>query len=262
MVPGTTKTRGWCAGTTKTLETQHMNIRELLAKIGKGDDLTDEERKEIAVWSPDGELANARKTAEERHAKELAALQIKLEEATEALEARSTEGATEAEKLKLQLEKATKAREAAEKKYAEAQELTVKAQRSSQIDAIVGGIQWADEASRRAGRVLIERDLVDVTDLTAEADVTPIVDAAKASILTRLMAAAGTTGTGVRATTGTGTGKGAKDPILFSPDMFKGKTAEERAKILADMRSQPDPEMQASPASGRVVMRAAANASP
>lgn len=239
-----------------------MNIQDLTAKIAKGEELTDAEREFVGKWSPDGAIAATRKTADEKHAKELAAAQVARDEAIAALEAKSTEGATETEKLKLQLEKATKAREAAEKRVAEQAEAVGKAQRASQIDAIAGSIQWVNPNARNAGRVLLERELASIGDLSSEAEVTPIVDAAKATSLTLLMAAAGTTGAGVHSSTGAGTVKGGKEPIRYSTQMFKGKTREEREKMLADMASQPDPELHAVNMGNRTVMRATANMAP
>ena len=233
-----------------------MNIQAIQAKIAKGEELTDAEREFVGTWSPDGAIAAARKSADEKHAKELAAAQVARDEAIAAMESKQNEGATEAERLKLQLDKANKKAEAAEKRIAEQAEAVAKAQRNAQIDAIAAGIQWADPASAKAGRVLIERDLVDVADLANAAEITPIIDAAKATTLTRLIAAEPTSGAGVHSSTGNAGARGGKEPILFSPDMFKGKTPEERKKLLADMASQPDPELQKVAVGQRTVMRA------
>lgn len=164
--------------------------------------------------------------------------------------------------MRLQLDRATKKAEAAEKRIAEQSAAVEKAQRDARIDAIAAGIQWADPSSAKAGRVLIERDLVGVADLTADADVAPIIDAAKATTLTRLMAAPATAGTGVHSSTGKATAPSGKEPIKYSYDMFRGKTSEERAAMIRQMESQPDPELERVQVSGRTVMRATANIAP
>ena len=236
-----------------------MNIQAIQAKIAAGTDLTDGEREFVGSWSPDGAMASARKTADEKHAKELAAAQVARDEAITALDAKNATGATETEKLKLQLDKATKKSAEFEKRIEDQAAAVAKATRDGQIDAIANGIQWVNPNAGKAGRVLLERELTGITDLSAEGEVTPIVDAAKATSLTLLMAAAGTTGAGVHSSTGKADAKSGKEPIHFSYDMFKGKTSEERADIIRTMERQNDPEMQKTVVGSRTVMRATAN---
>ena len=244
-----------------------MNIQAIQAKAAKGEQLTDEELKFFGTgWSLDDAISKARKDATEKAtsdlATKLAASDLRADEAEAALEAKSTTGKTETEKLKLQLEKATKKVADNQKQIEEQAAAVAKATRDGQIDAIAGGIQWVNPNAGKAGRVLLERELVGITDLSAEAEVTPILDAAKATSLTLLMAAESTTGAGVHSSTGKAAASSGKEPIHFSYDMFKGKTSEERENIIRTMERQNDPEMEKTVVGSRTVMRATANIAP
>jgi len=88
-----------------------MTIKELLAKMLKGEALTDEEKKLVQEWDPDATAAAARRKAE-ADAKKLADKLAELEAANAELAKKAAEagsaGKTEAEKLVKQVETLTK----------------------------------------------------------------------------------------------------------------------------------------------------------
>ncbi len=124
-----------------------MNLKDILAKVKKGEALTDEEKTFLETYDPDAVVNNAaaaaRKKAEADAAKaaaDLKATQDKLAEMQAQLEEAGSKGKTEAQKLQEQVAKLTKQFEQAS---------TEKAQlvRQQKLDDVIrqSGLQFVKE---------------------------------------------------------------------------------------------------------------------
>lgn len=155
-----------------------MDIKAILAKVAKGEALTDEEKAALAGFDPDkasdSKAAAARKEAEKQRdalKAQLADLETKLEEAGNA-------GKSEVEQLKSQLVKLTKAVE-------DQKQLTVKAEgekrtllRGLKLDRIMSGIKIVEGVDKDLPRLALEKAMSDLKDedLDNETAVKPIVE--------------------------------------------------------------------------------------
>lgn len=155
-----------------------MNIKELLAKMLKGETLTDEEKAYIASFDPDksgdAKAAAARKAAE----KERDALKAKLAELETALDEAGSAGKTEVEQLKLQVTKLTKAVETAAANVAKAEGEKKALVRGTKLDRILGTLKFVDGLDASLPRLALERALADLKDEDLDSDeaIKPIVE--------------------------------------------------------------------------------------
>ena len=202
-----------------------MSIKDILAKAAKGEELSEDERAALASFDPTDVASGRVKDVQAKAAKEAAELSAKVEELQAKLDEKDSATLTETEKLKRDLARAQKAQEAAQAAADTAQKDAAKTARNYALESVLGGIQWVDDSARAAGRVLLERELAEV-DLGDKAAVTPIIDAAKQSVLSRLVAADGVNGTGIR-NNATGTAKKQEPEFRFEPGMFNGMRPEE-----------------------------------
>ena len=154
-----------------------MNIKELLAKVAKGESLADDEKAFLATFDPD-KIANSSAAAARKEAeKQRDALKAQLAELEGKLEEAGQVGKTEAEQLKVQLAKLTKttdeSRAALAKLEAEKRGLI----RGAKLDRIMTGLKFVDGVDADLPRMALERMLAEVKDedLDNEAAVTPIV---------------------------------------------------------------------------------------
>lgn len=155
-----------------------MNIKELLAKMLKGETLTDEEKAYIASFDPDksgdAKAAAARKAAE----KERDTLKAKLAELETALDEAGSAGKTEVEQLKLQVTKLTKAVETAAANVAKAEGEKKALVRGTKLDRILGTLKFVDGLDASLPRLALERALADLKDEDLDSDeaIKPIVE--------------------------------------------------------------------------------------
>ena len=152
-----------------------MNIKDVLAKIGKGEELTDEEKALVAAFNPDDgkddgsdaeRLKNAQAkasrlaTEKQEQATKLAELEAKLEEL-------SSKDLTDQEKTAKMLERLQGDLEAKNKELEAAQAQMSQATRSHKLDEIHGGVKWnRDNITDKNSRALVQSLLADVEDLT------------------------------------------------------------------------------------------------
>lgn len=154
-----------------------MNIKELLAKVARGEALTDEEKTALAAYDPDkaanGAAAAARKAAE----KERDTLKAQLEELQTKLDEAGNAGKSEVEQLKAQVAKLTKAVETAQQAATKAESDRKALLRGTKLDRIVGGLKFVDGLDATLPRLALERALADLKDedLDNETLVQPIV---------------------------------------------------------------------------------------
>jgi hypothetical protein len=129
-----------------------MNFKDLLAKLLKGDALTDDEKKTLADFDPDAVAAAARKQAE-KEAKKQADKAAELEASLAELKGRLDDvGKSEAEKAKAEQDKAAK----------QLAELKVQVETlSREKGEIIRGHKLAAIAGRLKLVPGVERDLVD-----------------------------------------------------------------------------------------------------
>lgn len=162
-----------------------MKIKDLLAKIRKGEALTDEEAKFMDDFDPDKLAAAARKDGEKK-AKELEA---KLAEMQEAIEAKSNEGKSESEKVKADYEKAVKKLTAMEAELNTTKAEKAKFIRDTKIGNIMVKLKTVPGVDAEIVKMALAHKLAGVKDEELDSDdaVTPILsafrDANKALIL-------------------------------------------------------------------------------
>lgn len=166
-----------------------MNVKDLLAKIAKGEALTDEEKTFLAGYDPDkvanSTAAAARKSAEAKLKEKEAALQ-QLQADIDALRAESEEKANankpELEKLAHELEKSRKALADSQAALAKLDQEKRQILRNGKIGKILGGLKFVDGIDFDIPRLGLEKALAEVKDEDLDTDdlVKPIVEAFKA----------------------------------------------------------------------------------
>jgi hypothetical protein len=196
-----------------------MTIKELLAKVAKGEALTDEERAELAGFDPDrasnGAAAAARKAAE----KERDALKAQLDELQAKLDEAGNAGKSEVEQLKAQVAKLTKAVETAQAAATKAEADRKALLRGTKLDRIVGGLKFVDGLDASLPRLALERALSEVKDEDLENDevVQPIVSGfAEKNKAILLDQSGGGAGTPPKDRAGSGTGS--SDPMKMTAE--------------------------------------------
>jgi len=211
-----------------------MSIQDILAKIAKGEELTEDERSTVADFNPTDVASRRVKEVQEKAAKEAAALKAQLDELQAKVDERDTAQLSEAEKLKRDVAKAQKALEQAKADAEAARKEAAQTQRNYALESVMGGIPWVDDAARAAGRILLQQQLSEVEDLSDATAVKPLVDAAKESVLSRLIAAEGVHGTGIHnnATNRAGAAKAKEPEFKYKPGMFDGMTPKEATEFM------------------------------
>jgi len=166
-----------------------MNIKELLAKISKGEALTDEEKAFVAAYDPDkavnSSAAAARKSAEAK-LKEKEAELLKMQTDIEALKVEAEEKANankpELEKLTRELEKLKKG--LAEKETAVQQLIQEKRQmiRGGKISRVMASLKFVEGLDPDIVRLGVEKSLAAIgdEDLESEDVIKPILESFKA----------------------------------------------------------------------------------
>ena len=167
-----------------------MNIKELLAKVTKGETLTDEEKAFVAAYDPDkvvnSTAAAARKSAEAKLREKETELQ-KLNADIEALRVEAEEKANankpELEKLSKELEKLKKGLADKDAAYAKLESEKRQMIRSGKIGKIMSGFKFVDGLDPDIPRLGIEKALAEIKDedLDTEELVKPVIDKFKAS---------------------------------------------------------------------------------
>lgn len=166
-----------------------MNIKELLAKISKGEALTDEEKAFVAAYDPEkvvnSTAAAARKSAEAKLKEKEAELQ-KLQSDIEALRVEAEEKANankpELEKLTREMEKLQKG--LADKESAVQQLVQEKRQmiRNGKISRIMAGLKFVEGLDPDIVRLGVEKSLAAISDddLDSEEAINPVMEMFKA----------------------------------------------------------------------------------
>lgn len=166
-----------------------MNIKELLAKISKGEALTDEEKAFVAAYDPEkvvnSTAAAARKSAEAKLREKEADLE-KLKADIAALQAEAEEKVNaskpELEKLTREMEKLQKG--LADKESAVQQLIQEKRQmiRNGKISRIMAGLKFVEGLDPDIVRLGVEKSLAVISDddLDSEDAVNPVLEMFKA----------------------------------------------------------------------------------
>lgn len=155
-----------------------MKIKELLAKVAKGEALTPEETAFLAAYDPDqasnGAAAAARKAAE----KERDTLRAQLVELEGKLDEAGNAGKTEVEQLKATVLKLTKAVETATATAAKTEAEKKALVRGTKLDRIVGGLKFVDGLDASLPRLALEHALAGLKDEDLDNDdaVKPIIE--------------------------------------------------------------------------------------
>ena len=155
-----------------------MKLKDLLAKLAKGEELSEEEKAFVESYEePDVDaLANARSKKERlKHEKERADLEAKLEELAESLE-EAKSGGSELEKLQREVEKINAKAEQAAQLLAAEREAHAGTQRANALGKVA--VPWLDGVNDAYKQTVINSafDGIDTEDL-ADASVTgPIVE--------------------------------------------------------------------------------------
>ena len=167
-----------------------MNIKELLAKIAKGETLTDEEKTFIAGYDPDkvanSTAAGARKVAEAK----LKEKEAELQQMQTDIEALRAEADDKANANKPEIEKLTRALETLKKQVADKDAAFAKLDqekrqmiRNGKIGKIMAGLKFVDGLDPEFPHMALERALSAIKDEDLEAEdlIKPIVDRFTAS---------------------------------------------------------------------------------
>lgn len=196
-----------------------MDIKTILAKVRKGEALTDEEKTALEAYDPDkvadSKAAAARKDAE----KQRDTLKAQLEELQAKLDEAGNAGKSEVDKLKNQVEKLTKDIETHKAAVTKAEAEKRALVRGTKLDRILGGMKFVDGLDVTLPRLALEKALADVKDddLDTEDTVKPILEAFrmknKALLLDDSGGGGGTTPKGGAGSGNTGSG----DPMKMTP---------------------------------------------
>jgi hypothetical protein len=207
-----------------------MKIKELAAKVLKGEALTDEERLFLEKYDDDAinkqindKIASEKHKAESKAGAAIEELNAKIAEISQELE-QAKAGGSETEKLKRELEKtAKKAAELEAKAIAKDSEIR-NLVRKHALSGIRGRVQIVDGVNPAFVDLALESAFKDIEDLSDEDGVAKALDQFKAEN-PRLIAAGGAgTGTPAKGASGQVGANGAKTPDKM--------TAQEREKEL------------------------------
>lgn len=155
-----------------------MNIKELIAKLAKGETLTDEEKQFVTDYDPEKAANSAAAAARKKAEAELKAAREKAAELEAQLADAGNEGKTELEKLQKQVEKLNKSIADKDAAIAKAAADQKKSARDSKIGKIMSGMKLMDGVDQDLVRMALDRALGEVGDDDLDkADVTkPILD--------------------------------------------------------------------------------------
>lgn len=197
-----------------------MDIKAILAKVRKGEALTDEEKAALEAYDPDKASNTAAAAARKEAEKQRDALKAQLAELEGKLEEAGNAGKTEVEQLKLQVAKLTKSVDESKAALTKAESEKRGLIRGSKLDRIMSGMKFVDGLDVSLPRLALEQALANLKDeeLDSEDAVKPIVEAFttknKALILDQ---SGGGAGTGAKDGAG-GAGAGGKTPDKMSAD--------------------------------------------
>lgn len=155
-----------------------MNIKDILAKLAKGETITDAEKAFALEYDPDKSANSAAAAARKAAEKERDALKAKLAELEAALEDAGSAGKSEVEQLKAQVTKLTKAVETATANATKAEGEKRALVRGTKLDRILGTLKFVDGLDTTLPRLALERALADLKDedLDNEDAVKPIIE--------------------------------------------------------------------------------------
>jgi DNA repair exonuclease SbcCD ATPase subunit len=205
-----------------------MDIKALLAKVAKGEALTDEEKQALTEYDPDRAANSAAAAARKKAEAELKAAKDKVTELEQQLSEAGNEGKTELEKLQKALEKANKTLAEKDALIQKAEADRKKGIRDGKIGKIMSGLKLMDGVDQDLVRMALDRTFADVgdDDLDNETTIKPLLDGFTAKNKALIVGDAGG-GTGTPPKDGARGGGGATDPMKM--------TAEERR---ADMKKK------------------------
>jgi hypothetical protein len=141
-----------------------MDIKALLAKVAKGEALTEEEKTWMAGYDPDKTANSAAAAARKAAEKERDALKEKLAELETQLADAGNEGKTELEKLQKQVEKLNKALTDKDALIAKAAADQKKAARDAKIGKLLSTLELMPRVDPELARLGLERELTAIGD--------------------------------------------------------------------------------------------------
>lgn len=162
-----------------------MNVKELLAKIGKSETLTDEEKAFIAGYDPDKVInstaAAARKSAEAKLKEKedaLAQMQTDIEALRTEADEKANANKPEIEKLTRELEKQKKALADSQTALAKLDQEKRQMVRNGKIGKIMAGMKFIEGLNPDIPHMALERALAALKDEDLETEdlVKPIID--------------------------------------------------------------------------------------
>ena len=188
-----------------------MDIKAILAKVAKGEALTDGEKAFLITYQvPDVDaVANQRAAAARKEAeKKLLDMQTKIDEMTGQLEEATAGKGTEVEKLTAQLVKVQKTVDGITKERDALKGDLAKQGRQHRIDGLLSGIKVVPGISQNVVRLAVENHLAGIEDLTNETEVTAAIAKFKDENKALLLADGGKGGAGTGAGAGAGGASG------------------------------------------------------
>jgi hypothetical protein len=196
-----------------------MDIKAILAKVAKGEVLTDEEKAELAAYDPDKVSNSAAAAARKKAEQELKAAKDRVAELEAEAADKSNEGKTELEKATKQLEKLTKALADKDALIAKGEADRKKSLRDGKISKLMSGIKLMDGVDTDLVRMGLDRALADIgdDDLDSETVYKPVLAGFTAKNKALIVGDSGG-GAGSPPKPGAGGGQGSNDPMKMSPE--------------------------------------------
>lgn len=196
-----------------------MDIKAVLAKVTKGEALTDEEKAELAAYDPEKVSNSAAAAARKKAEQELKAAKDRVTELEAEVAEKGNEGKTELEKVQKQLEKLNKDLAAKDAALAKAEAERKKGIRDGKISKLMSGLKLMDGVDTDLVRLGLEKSLADLADedLDSETAVKPLVEGFTTKNKALIVGDAGG-GAGTPAKGGAAGGAGSGDPMKMTAE--------------------------------------------
>lgn len=196
-----------------------MDIKALLAKVAKGEVLTDDEKAELSGYDPDKVSNSAAAAARKKAEADLKAAKDRVAELEAEAADKSNEGKTELEKVQKALEKANKTLADKDALIAKAAADQKKAARDGKIAKILSNIKLMDGVDADLVRMGLDRAMEGIgdDDLDSEEAIKPVLSGFVTKNKALIVGDAGG-GAGSPPKDGAAGARGSVDPMKMTPD--------------------------------------------
>ena len=212
-----------------------MSITELLKKVANGDELTDEERAEIASYQepdPSDAIGKVKKIEREKAQKREAELSAELESLREQIDDMET-GTNKADQLAKKIERLEKKHKEALDRFEAEATAHRGTKRDIQIENLLNKHTWVDGEARNIAKSALQEKLKDVDDLSDATETDPaLAGLVDSDFGKRLIMARSSGGSGSEGSSGVNPGSTATFSIQQIQEMTPDEFKENEAAIL------------------------------